>query len=99
MADYCRAAFGPAAKPMLTYFQRLEQAMVDADLCVSYGLETAERFGPKLFTEPVLMDAQRLLELAQQTAPAGDYQQRVEFFVKGFQQCRTGLIAIQQKRR
>lgn len=94
MADYCRCAFGPAAEAMLGYFRRLEQAMVDADRCLSYGLESPARWGPKVFTGQVMEEAGKLLEAARAAAPEGPCRQRVEFFHRGFEDARRALAGM-----
>jgi len=97
MADYCRHAFGPAADSMLAYFRRMEQAMVDANLCLSYGQESPQRWGPKVFTEAVMKEAAALLDKAAADAPDGPYRQRVLLFRKGFDEARESLTAMKTK--
>jgi hypothetical protein len=97
MTDYCRHAFGPAAPSMLAYFRRLEQAMLDADLCLSYGQESPQRWGPKIFTAAVMSEAGALLDAALGAAPAGPYRERVAFFKRGFDEARQSLAAMKPK--
>ena len=91
MADYCQNAFGPASGPMLAYFQRMERAMVEADLCLSYGLKNPQWWGPKVFTGPVMQEAATLLDRALAAVPSGACRRRVEFFKKGFDESRESL--------
>ncbi|MEW6357631.1 MAG: DUF4838 domain-containing protein [Planctomycetota bacterium] len=91
MADYCESAFGPAAGPMLAYFHRMEQAMVDADICISYGQRNTDRFGPMVFAPEVLKEADALLQKALAAAPEGPQRKRVEFFRKGFDETREAV--------
>jgi hypothetical protein len=97
MADYCRHAFGAGGDAMLGYFQRVEKAMVDGDRCLSYGLESPQRWGPKVFTEEVMKDAGALVERALAAAPAGACRQRVEFFRNGFEESRRALEGMRAK--
>jgi len=97
MADYCTHAFGPAAEPMLAYFNRMEQAMVDADICISYGLGNAHRFGPKVFTDAVLKESAGHLKRALAAAPKGDHRRRVEFFKKGFDEAAEAIKEMKTK--
>jgi hypothetical protein len=79
---------------MLAYFRRLEQAMIDADRCLSYGLESPQRWGPRVFTNGVMDQAAAFLTQAAVTAPEGPYRDRVAFFRKGFDEAREGLTKI-----
>jgi hypothetical protein len=97
LVDYCRHAFGPAAAPMLAHFKRLEQAMVDSDRCLSYGLESPQRWGPKVFTAEVMSEAGRLLDQAVAAVPDGLEKQRVAFFKKGFDEAREALAKMKNK--
>jgi hypothetical protein len=94
MADYCQHAFGPAAQPMLDYFRRVDQAMVDADQCLSYGQEQPQRWGPKIFNEKVMREATALVDKALAAAPQGPCQQRVEFVKKGLDEMRDSLAKM-----
>jgi hypothetical protein len=94
LADYADHAFGPAAEPMLAHFRRLEQAMVDADCCLSYGLESPQRWGPRVFTAEVLDQAAAFLAQARSAAPEGPYRERVDFVQKGFDEAREGLTKL-----
>ena len=97
MADYCRHAFGGGADAMLGYFRRMEQAMVDSDRCLSYGLESPKRWGPEVFTDQVMKEAGALLDRALGAAPPGPCRRRVEFFQKGFEESRRALAGMRAK--
>jgi len=94
MADYCEHAFGPAAEPMLAWFRRMDQAMVDADVCLSYGLGNTHRFGPKVFTDEVMAEAGALLDRAMAAASQGLCHRRVLFFKRGFDEAREALAKM-----
>ena len=95
--DYCRSAFGPAAGAMSGYFRRLEQAMVEADLCLSYGQESPQRWAPRVFSETVMRQAQGCLLRAAELAPGGPERQRVAFFRRGFDEAAASLLKIRAK--
>ena len=92
LTDYCDKAFGPAAQPMLAYVQLMEQALIDADTCLSYGLNNTHRFAPKVFTPEVLAQGDALFAKAMEAAPDGPQRQRVEFFKKGFDEAREAMV-------
>lgn len=94
VADYCQNAFGAASGPMLAYFQRLEKAMVDADLCLSYGQKGPQWWGPKIFTDAVMQEAKASLDRALAAAPDAPCRRRVEFFQKGFNEARDSLAKM-----
>lgn len=98
LADYADHAFGPAAEPMRAYFGRLEQAMTDADCCLSYGLENPQRWGPRVFTSEVMDQAAALLAQAAAAAPQGPYRERVAFFQNGFDDAREGLAKMKPRK-
>ncbi|NLF73391.1 MAG: DUF4838 domain-containing protein [Candidatus Anammoximicrobium sp.] len=98
LADYAGHAFGPAAEPMLAYFGRLERAMTDADCCLSYGLESPQRWGPRVFTGEVMAQAAALLAQATAAAPAGPHRERIAFFQKGFDEAREGLAKMNPRK-
>ena len=91
LRDYCGAAFGPAAEAMLEYIQLMEQAMIDADVCISYGLNNAHRFGGQVFTPEILDRADALFAKALGTAPEGPFRERVAFFKKGYDGAREAI--------
>jgi hypothetical protein len=97
MVDYCRHAFGPAADAMLAWFRRLEQAMVDADRCLSYGQESPQRWGRKVFPPPVMAEASALLDRALSAALDGSCRQRVVLFKAAFDESRQSLAGMKAK--
>jgi hypothetical protein len=98
LADYADHAFGPAAEPMRAYFGRLEQAITDADCCLSYGLESPQRWGPRVFSREVMDQAAEFLAQAKAAAPQGPYRERVAFFQKGFDEAREGLAKMNPRK-
>ena len=96
MADYCLRAFGPAAEPMLAYFLRMEQAMSDADVCLSYGQEPPATWGPKVFCASVMKEAASLLRRGASVAPGGVFRRRIEFFREGFREFHRSLAKMRR---
>jgi hypothetical protein len=84
---------------MQAFFQRLEKAMVDADLCLSYGQKSPQSWGPKIFTYTVMQEAGTLLERALAAASDATCRRRVEFFQKGFEEARHSLAKMKKAAR
>lgn len=69
--DFCEKMYGPAAAPMLAYYQRMEQA-------VTGSREGHVRFrGLDRFTPLALAEGRRLLRQAAKLAPAGIIRARI----------------------
>lgn len=69
--DFCARMYGPAAQPMLAYYQRMERA-------VAQSPQEHVRFrGLERFTPRVMAECRRLLEQAARLAPEGEMRARI----------------------
>jgi hypothetical protein len=67
--DYFEKFYGPATKPMKSYFTEMEQAMQAWNGCASYGLQGVSGLkviGPKIFTPKVMGQMGASLDKAEQ---------------------------------
>ncbi|MGD9496140.1 MAG: DUF4838 domain-containing protein [Armatimonadota bacterium] len=69
--DFCEKMYGPAAEPMLAYYQRMERAVAESP-------EEHVRFrGLERFTPRVMAECRRLLRQAARLAPEGVVRARI----------------------
>jgi len=73
LEDFYEKFYGPAARPMKDYYERLERAAVDSGLHFS---PPYYRF-PEVFTDPCLKDCRRCLEEAKELAGTGKVRARL----------------------
>jgi hypothetical protein len=95
MEDFCQSAFGPGSTAMLAYFRRMEKALVDDNRCLSTPLKGPNYWGPRIFTDQVMRDAEECLRQASNATSNTD-RKRVDFFRQGFEDFRQAISKNKQ---
>ena len=79
--DFCGKFFGPAAKPMRTYFDTLEQAYVDWGQDLSpFGLRWVTLVAPEIFAPAVLAGMEHAMGEAEAAAKSDVTHRRLRLF-------------------
>ena len=99
--DYFEKFYGPASKPIKSYFLAMEQSMQDWNGCASYGLQGVSGLrvvGPKIFTPETMQHMQAGLEEAERLT-AGDeiHSARVAMIRKMFDETQQSLKNMKGK--
>jgi len=76
---FCKEMFGPAWEEMRKYYRVLENAMIDAGVCIP-GWGFAFPHAPKVFTEKVLTKCSDLVEAAKAKVVGTPYEENVRKF-------------------
>ncbi len=96
--DFCKKFFEDAAVPMKAYLAAIEQAMVNSDQCISYGLRDgrAKRLAPKVFDQPTRDRLRGLLDEAQKTAKTEIVRKRIAVVRTGFDECEQSVLGLKK---
>ena len=92
MQDFYQKFFGPAAKPMQTYIEAMDNALTHADFHTGCSWDI-----PHIYTPEVRKQAKSALEKAAKLAPKGLYAQRVQMYQKNFEYTEAFITMIDRR--
>ncbi len=96
--DFCKTFFEDATVPMKAYLAAIEEAMVNSDQCISYGLRDgrAKRLAPKIFDQPTRDRLRGLLDEAKRAAKSDIVRKRIAEVRTGFDECEQSVLGLEK---